>query len=83
MSPDTDNICKNKNLAQNNRMAHPYNCSKYIECAGDGTFIDDGDVFKSNEGHVFNPKNGQHELPENVKCSNLTGKFIFQDKNTR
>ncbi|KAI0217083.1 hypothetical protein LSAT2_031010, partial [Lamellibrachia satsuma] len=66
---DGANICKTENM-KHHLVAHPYNCSKYIDCSGpDNTFVKDDYVNNYQSGNVYNPDNGWADTPGNVDCA--------------
>ncbi|KAI0235912.1 hypothetical protein LSAT2_013534 [Lamellibrachia satsuma] len=66
---DEANICKTENI-KNGLVAHPYICSKYIDCKGPGnTFVKEDYVYDYQNGKVYNPVNGWADMPENVDCA--------------
>lgn len=57
-------------------VAHPYDCSKYIDCSGPGdTFVKEDYVWHYEEGLVYNPANGLSAELGDVGCAALVGKL--------
>ncbi|KAI0224180.1 hypothetical protein LSAT2_024806 [Lamellibrachia satsuma] len=66
---DEANICKTENI-ENGLVAHPYTCSKYIDCKGPGdTFVKEDHVYDYQNGKVYDPAKGWADTPENVDCA--------------
>lgn len=63
-----------------NLVAHPYSCSKYVDCSGLGdTFPKVKNVTHYLNGNVYNPANGWSEKPGDVDCAKPIGKFKCQN----
>ena len=72
---DGANICKTENM-KHHLVAHPYSCSKYIDCSGpDNTFVTDDYVSNYQSGNVYNPDNGWSDTPGNVDCAKQNGEL--------
>ncbi|KAI0235920.1 hypothetical protein LSAT2_013529 [Lamellibrachia satsuma] len=69
---DEANICKIENI-KNDKVAHPYSCSKYIDCSGaSNTFRKTDDVWHHKEGNVYNPQTGDSATSGIVICATQT-----------
>ncbi|KAI0224176.1 hypothetical protein LSAT2_024802 [Lamellibrachia satsuma] len=67
---DEANICKITNMPSHRHVAHPYSCSKFVDCkAEDGTFVSAGYVYQHEKGNVYNPATGAADYSTNVACS--------------
>lgn len=75
MFSDEANICKIENIKKD-KVAHPYNCSKYIDCSGAGnTFLTEGDVWHHEKGNVYDPQTGASATSGTVGCATQTSKL--------
>ena len=66
-------------MPSHHHVAHPYSCSKFIDCkAEDGTFVSADYVYQHEKGNVYNPVTGAADYPTNVACSKSSGKIRYQ-----
>ena len=65
-------------MPSHHHVAHPYNCSKFIDCkAEDGTFVGADYVYQHEKGNVYNPVTGAADYSTNVACSKSAGKLRY------
>ena len=65
-------------MPSHHHIAHPYSCSKLIDCkAEDGTFVSAGYVYQYEKGNVYNPATGAADFPTKVACSKSAGKLRY------
>ena len=69
---DEATICKPEHI-KNGLVAHPYNCSMYVDCKGpNNAYVDEGYVDKYMEGNVYDPEHGW-SVPH-IDCAAPVGK---------
>lgn len=56
-------------------FAHPFDCSKYINCKSGRTEIQD-----CGPGTVYNPQTGECDWPRNVQCNQQKPEAYFEDR---
>ena len=69
---DEATICKPEHI-KNGLVAHPYNCSMYVDCNGpNNEYVDEGYVSNYMEGNVYDPEHGW-SVPH-IDCAAPVGK---------